>query len=216
MPYQKRGYRKRVFRRGRRSYGDARKALVIARGLKRIMNVEYKFFDNTVSQTAQATAPTIVQISLIDVGDTASSRDGDSIKVVGIYLNYMWSIDASATQTQVRIMLVQDKQTNGAVYVNSNLLLDVTAVDNIISPYNLDNKYRFRVLYDRVHHLAANGIESVSVKKYITLNQIMRFGGVAGTIADIRSNSFSVMVMSTEATNTPLVNIITRIRYVDN
>lgn len=224
MPY-KRNYRKKSnggYRRpgyaacGRMVYGDAGKALAIARSVKAMVNVEYKFHDVKVTSAAQATSPTPIQLVNIAIGDSGSQRDGNQLKAVGIYLKYLWTIDASATNTQVRVLLVHDKQTNGAIFTGADVLADVSAIDNIISPYNLDNKYRFRILYDRVHQMNNGGNQSVTAKKFIKLNEKLRYDNAAAAISSLTSSSYSLLIMSSESSNYPLITLHSRLRFVDN
>ncbi len=218
MPYNRR-YRKKRKPQGRpwgRYMDTASKALKVALTVKKLLNVEFKRFDVSATAQAQTTTVTILQVSNILLGDGGLSRDGNQIKITGIYLNYLWTIHASATTTQVRVMLVQDSQTNGAIYAASDLLVDQTGTDNIISPYNLDNKYRFRVLFDRTHVLNDNGNQSVIVNKFIKLDQRMRFDASAGDITDVTSMSYSLVFVSSEATNTPARTHHCRIRFIDN
>ncbi len=214
---KKRGYKRPGYKScGRMVYNDAAKALSLARQVKQMINVEYKFFDSQFTGGAENTTPKITKLTNILQGDGGSSRDGNQVKVVGIYLNYLCTIHASATTTQVRVLLVLDKQTNGVIYTAANLLKDVTVTDNIISPYNLNNKYRFHVLYDKVHRLNDNGNQSITVKKYMKVNEKIRYTAEAGDITDLSSSSYSLMTFSNEATNSPAFTMHVRLRYVDN
>ncbi len=212
------GYRKRpgYMACGKMVMSDARKALSIARATKALLNVEYKFLDTIVTAGSVGTSPVINQLTNIVQGDGGSSRDGNQVKVVGIYLNYLCTINASATNTQIRVLLVHDSQTNGAIYTSGDLLSDITAVDSIVAPLNLDNKYRFKVLYDRVHHLSDNGNQSISFKKFFKTNSRIRFDGTAGDITDLTSSSYSIMFVSNEATNVAAVTRNLRLRFIDN
>jgi len=192
-------------------------ALHLAKKAISMMNVEYKHHDVQISVTSVSQTPTITQLTNIGQGDTSSTRDGDSIKITAIHLKGIVALHTSAATSQYRVMLILDKQTNGAIYNASDVLEDTTAVDNLISPLNLDNKYRFRVLMDKLITLSnGGGNESVTWQRHIKLNQHIRFGGTAGTIADLNTYSLSLMVMSNEPTNVPNHSIYSRIRYVDN
>ncbi len=201
---------------GKMVISDAKKALRLARHVKSMINVEFKFLDFNATAAGQPESVTLGQVSNIAQGDGGSARDGNQVKLTGIYLTYMWTISASATNTQVRVLLVLDKQTNGVIYAAGDLLHDTSINDNIVSPYNLDNKYRFRVLYDRVHHLSDNGNQSVSVKRYIKMNEKLRFDGTTADIANLTSSSITLVTMSSETTNVPLITRNVRLRYVDN
>ncbi len=201
---------------GKMVLSDGSKALAMARGLKRLLNVEYKFLDVQNTEAAVSTTPSVNISSIILQGDGGSARDGNSVKAVGIRLNYMITLNTSAVSSQIRVILIHDKQTNGALAAAGDILQDVTADDGIVSPYNLDNKYRFRMLYDRVHTLSDNGRQSIAVKKYFKLNQKLRFDGTAGDITDIPSSSYLLLFVSNEPTNTPTITRHSRLRFIDN
>lgn len=210
------GYRRPGYKScGRMVYGDAKKALVIAKGIRRLMNVEIKNFDTLLSGVVCSTVPLISQLTNIPVGDTTNSRDGSQCKMIGIEMNYTLAVNATLPRTVVRIMLVLDKQTNQAIYLNTDLLEDVTASDNIVSPRNLDNKHRFQVLYDRTHMLSLS-VATVTVKKYIKKDVLLRFDASTPSIADLTQNSLSFVRFTNEAANEPTINAFLRVRFVDN
>ncbi len=222
MVYVRRAKRSNGYRRpgykacGRMVMGDARKALTIARGVKRLINVEFKFFDATLTSVEVLSTPQLLQLTNILQGDGGSSRDGNQVKIVGNLLKYTCTMDSAATTSQLRVLLVLDKQTNGVIAAAGDVLEDVTVFDGIISPYNLDNKYRFRILYDKVHLFQASGNRTIQGGKYIKMNERIRYDGVAGTIADITSSSLFLMILSSTGANGPDITFINRVRYVDN
>ena len=77
MPARKKvSYRRPGYRAcGRMVYGDAKKALVIAKGVRRLLNVEIKNFDTQFTFVTLG-APTITQLTNIPRGDTTNERDG--------------------------------------------------------------------------------------------------------------------------------------------
>lgn len=195
---------------------DATKALNLAMGLKRLVNVEIKNFDVQQTNIAITDTPVIIQLSNIPQGDTTNQRDGSQCKVLSLELSIFLTRHASASNTTIRLMLVCDKQTNQAIYLNSDLLDDTTILDNIVSPYNLDNKYRFTVLWDRIFHVTAGSGSSKSFKKSFRMSKILRFDGNTPSIADLTSSSLSLVQVSNENTNDPAITMFSRLRYVDN
>lgn len=223
MPYKK-SYKKPYVRKssrpgyvscGKMVWGDAKKALVMAQGLKRLVNVEIKNFDVQITSVAVTTVPTITQLSNIPQGDTTITRDGAQCKILALEFAAQFNLNASGAVTMVRLLLVLDKQTNQTIYLHSDLLEDITVADNILSPINLDNKHRFRILLDRTINLSS-AYTSRKIKTVIRLNTIIRFDGSTPSIADLTSNSLSLIVMGNETTNTPVMVMFSRLRYVDN
>ncbi len=93
-------------------------------------------------------------------------------------------------------MLIQDKQTNGAIYAPADVLNTATAIDNVVSLRNRDELNRFRILYDRTHLISLTGSDGQQSSGFIKLNVPMRFSGTTSSIANATSNSFSVMDMA--------------------
>ncbi len=222
MPYRKfqkpsNGYRRPGYKAcGRMVVGDAKKALVIASRLKRLINIEVKNFDVQQTSVAIGTGPIIVQLSNIPQGDGTSTRDGAQCKVIGIQLCYKIEMDLTATQSQFRIMLVLDKQTNQAIYVGGDLLEDITTQDSMLSPRNLDNLKRFSVLYDKVHLLAIDGQSQAYGKRFFKKEILLRYDASTPSIADLTQSSLSLFMLSSEVANSPVISTFTRLRYVDN
>lgn len=220
MPYKKRsksysnarpGYK----RCGKMVLSDAAKALALARHIKKLVNVEIKNHDVQLASVAITDTPLITQLSNIAQGDTTNTRDGAQAKMLGVNVNYILTRSTNAEATAVRVMLVIDKQTNQAIYTAADLLEDVTSIDNVVSPRNLDNLHRFQILYDKVHVLTTNTTQIV-VRKYFTKQLLLRYDGSTPSIADLTQNSLSILLVATQVTNDPSIAAFFRVRFVDN
>ncbi len=221
-------YKKSYKRRSRRRYGRAHsaldiasKSLAVAYGVKRLMNVEQKFLDTQGTGTEVPNAAgVIVQLTNVAQGDTDQTRDGAQIKLMSFSFKANVSVDASgsASGTLVSVFLIEDKQTNSAIYTTANLLVDATAGDSLVSPLNLDNKFRFRVIKRWKSYVNLTGKSSFQIDYYKRFgnNMKIRYDGNAGDITDLASKSLSLLFISSEATNTPQVTFHARLRYVDN
>lgn len=227
MPYYKKKYRKTKGKRYKtnnfmskttKALSLASKGVAMAYNIKKLLNVEYKFHDVQVNGTSFGTngSQVITQLTNIAQGDTSITRDGAQIKLTRIDIKYLINQNLSATgATTCRVMLVQDKQTNQAIYNFSDLLEFVNS-NSVNSPLNLDNKYRFRVLANKIHVLNANSNVGAVGKISLPLEMRIRFDASTSAIADLTSNSLSVVFMSDDNTNSPAHSFISRIRYVDN
>ncbi len=221
--YAKKSYPKRnghgrpgYVRCGKMVISDASKALALAKYLKGIVNVEYKLIDTVTTLSAMTVAPVIIPLTNSVQGDTNITRDGSSLKIVSVSLNYFLTISSSATATVARVMLVHDRQTNQAIYNASFLIQDVTVGDNVNSPRNMDHARRFSVLYDKVHTLSSSGARVNHVRFFKPLLLKLRYDANDGTIADLTQSSLSLVFMSNEASNTSTITAFTRLRFVDN
>ncbi len=216
--YKKRSYSKKpsYYTHGMNALELASKSLVVAYGVKKLLNVEYKFHDVQLTTSAITPTGTIVQLTNIPQGDTDISRDGAQVKLTSTVSKFFIASNSSAFQTNIRVMLVLDKQTNGAIYTMLDLLKDTDGNDIIVSQLNLDNQYRFRVLYDKVISLSNVGITSAHRAIHKKLQHKLRFESSTPSIADLNSKSFSLVFISNQTTNSPLVTLFSRIKYLDN
>ena len=112
--------------------------------LKSIVNAEKKFHQATSSPTSSSTG-SITQVSAIAQGDTASTRDGNSI--LAKYMTFRSRIvkHASATNTSVRIIIFVDLLNTGTTPTFADLLSDPSS---IISNKLIGSSSRFWILKD--------------------------------------------------------------------
>lgn len=179
----------------------------------KVSGVEYNFLDTSTATAVLAQAPVITQLTNMAQGNAAGTRNGDSIVVTAINLNLM--VRATGTdRCQFRVMIIHDKQTNGAIFTAANVLLSAAARLNIYSPYNLGNKFRFRVLFDKNYNCNFDNESEIILKEYIKCNIKLRYSTNAGDITDLLSSSLGLMTSG----STALCDIehIIRIRYIDS
>lgn len=182
--------------------------------IKSNLNVEYKVHNVQMTAANATNAGSIVPLCHIDQGDDEGSRDGAQIKITSIYATFF---AVPNTSEVIRIMLVQDKQVNGAAFTLGDLLHDPTATDNIVSPLQLVNKFRFKILYNQV--LAIDTDTSKMYRKYykrFSKGIKIRYNGTGGGTADITSNGLYLVFLSDVGVNYPTLTYNVRIRFVDN
>ncbi len=205
---------RRYRRRRYKKFSKASKALYIAKKVQRMNRPEKKQAIQQATDTTMSDAGTIVQLCNMQEGDTNQKRDGGQVRFVSATLNYLVQRNASADTSVVRIMLIQDKQTNGAIFALSDLLFDATIVDNIVSPLNLNNARRFKVLYDKQHAVAANN-RVVLRKKFLKLNIPVRYDANAGLITDLTQDSLALVFITDEPSLVPVITYNVRLRFTD-
>ncbi len=223
MPYRK-SYKKKRYTKKRTYFDTARdtmsvagKALTVAYGIKRLMNVEFKFIDKTdTNVTMDDGSGTHINVTNLAQGDTDITRDGNSIKVTSWLFRANITMNPMAVLTFATVLLVQDKQSNGAVYSVSKLLKSVASGLSTISPLNIDNKFRFRVIKRWEVAMSASGKTDYILKFVKKMNMHIRYGSNNGDITDLQSNALSIVIISNEALNAPTITYYNRIRYVDN
>ncbi len=138
------------------------------------------------------------------------------------------NLTAASTASIVRIILVQDMQTN-ASQVQGETIMDSfgDSVRNIHAFQNVDNFGRFRVLKDRKINMQdpniswdGTNMEAMGLTKIFRLNCNfatpirVRFNATnGGSIADIVDNSFHVIAMATNISLAPTILYTCRVCF---
>lgn len=209
--------RRRVVR--KRPMTSGSKALTEVRKLKRLYKPELKL--STVQLQAFVMAPTGDFVSdilhQIVPGDGDTDRQGSRIRLISYSLNYIIIQSASATRTQVRVVLLMDNKCNGVVPTAAEVFQDATSVDIITSNFNHLFVPRFKILYDKVHALSSSGTNNLykSVKGGFPVNTIITYDADADAITSLNSKNYYLFFASNEITNDPSISMMFRVRYTD-
>ncbi len=172
---------------------------------------ELKFHDVDVDDGTVAAAMN-VQLALLTIaeGNGESERVGRKINVKQINWRFEVLLPTTATAADtsdvIRVMMVLDKQCNGALPTNT----DVVETDDYQSFNNLSNRQRFRVLMDRTYDVncpAGSGRGSTDTLSYgdsvvsdqwhsQRLNIPIEYDNsfTTGVITTIRSNNLFIIV----------------------
>lgn len=172
------------------------------------MPQELKFWDVDIDNAAVAAAGSVFSsCNLIPQGVTESTRVGR--KCVIKKISWRCKAEALSQETDasenevLRIVLVLDKQTNGATFNVTDLL---EAAD-FQSFNNLANSQRFSVLMDKTVNLMPTGGKGDSTTEYSTGRQSLlsyhkkcniplEFSSTTGAITELRSNNLAVLLIS--------------------
>lgn len=218
--YRKRGnqsFRRRRYRRGVKKPGTVGSmipyvkyipGLVKSVGmLKGIINSEKHYTDVSLAGTG-GSAGSIQLINQVAQGDDVNNRDGNSILCKYIYGNVYLAMNASATNTVVRCMIVMDTANQGSTPAVTDVIADY------ISPMNVDNTKRFVTLVDRRYTFSINGDRGRLIKFYVPVNKHLRYSSTTGT--SVLQNALYLIIISNEGTNTPTFAGTWRIAFYDN
>ncbi len=175
----------------------------------RTFNIEKKFHDVDIDDTAIANTGTIVLDSCnkIPQGVTEVTRVGRKATIKQI--NWRFEVrlptqTAAASASDVaRIILYHDKQANGATAAVTDLL----ETANYQSFNNLANKSRFRTLMDRTYDLVSQagggdgtaedyGQVIISDTLFKKVNIPIEYNSTAGAITEITSNNIGLLTIS--------------------
>jgi len=170
-----------------------------------------------VPPLASAASCTPFLLNGVSQGVTPTTRVGRRILMKSLYIRWFLQLAATTTGgTPVRMLVVYDKQTNGA----APSVTDIVLTDEITSPMNLSNSKRFQVLCDQTWScVGTGGPQSIVLNKYMKLDKTVEFNtGNAGTVADITSGSIYVLCWSGNglAVTVPLGVLYSRVRFQDS
>jgi len=154
-------------------------------------SVEFKCVDTTWAAHDVNTTGVVTLLNGIGRGDDLHERVGRQVDVRSVQVRLQTYATATTGIEQFhRHMIVIDLQPNGAALTPANVLLAVSTN----APRNLENRQRFRILYDRTFHLnspldqVGGTIKAVRWYKRLNLRETVNSGD-AGTIADITTGS---------------------------
>jgi len=194
----------------------------------RAKNNEVKYKDTSVGAATIST--TLVRwadsINIVAQGDGQNERIGHKIclkkAMFRLRVNLLNQASATPSGATLRILIVLDKQCNGAVAAVADIITDA----DVYGFNNLDNTDRFVILKDKwvtVNPMTfastgpTNALNEKFVKINIPLNIPINYNATAstGALATQRSNNILVCAASTSVNNVSLTGTY-RIRYTDN
>lgn len=168
---------------------------------------ELKFFDQLFTAIIPAPTGTIINggsIVNIPQNDTQSGRDGRNCTISSIQFRSAWILASNTSASpwdQLRFIVYLDQQTNGATATVAQIL----ETTSLISPYNMENSKRFRILMDKTYDMTphagvttAYSEPSKFIKWFKKCNIELTFDATAatGAITTIRSNNIGMLFLS--------------------
>ncbi len=224
VPARNRGYLRTAGYYGRYNVGAPRAG----------MSVEKKFFDTIISGFYDTAAEVLTSVNLIPQGVTEATRVGRKCTVTDINIKgeVRWDSITWATleSSQVRLVLVLDKQANGA----NPAFADVfdTSTSTTVNAFRLlSNVDRFTVLKN--WHIVPQNIASSTTDNWATIaNTVVQaptsrfkfskkckipleFSSTTGAITEIRSNNIVLFAVAVGQDDVYLSRITVRIRFTD-
>lgn len=175
--------------------------------------IEYKYVDKLT-----ATIPPVVDgdfelLNGITQDDTATTRNGDSVKNIGLEINLWFNAYVANDHNVIRMLVILDKQPNNAIFTLAQLLEDATAADAVLSPKNLDFKHRFRFICDQRITISNTSKANHYLKKFVKLNFKTRYNATGNSIASITTNSLYLLLIGANTLGD--YQGFCRLKYVD-
>ncbi len=185
-----------------------------------VVNVESKYVDTLFASNTMTNG--IGSQSLLNglsLGNTSTTRNGQSIKMTKIRLNIIASVGAT-TPVNCRFILFLDKAANGSTTGVSSVFQAATdgVSDYALSLYNVATIGTRIVMFKDVKF----ELDTVNNTRYIInqtlpLNYHVKFNtGNAGTVADISENSLYFCALSSAAATQPTFKGAIRVEFIDN
>ncbi len=208
----------------------------VYRGRRATYNGELKFFDIRKAATNLTAAGVILDDSICEVaqGVTESERIGRKMTIRSINFRGEWQNGlGTATGTvdgRLRIVIVWDKQANGAAFTVANVLENNGAAVDINSFRNLSNAGRFVVLMDKTFNANIPGVAQTAAGTftsyanahswtfYKSCNIPIEYDAAAGAITEMRSNNVGIFALSQTPVNPGAASTVSytcRIRFSD-
>lgn len=183
---------------------------------------EWKYVDTSLSQDFNVT-PSMTLLNGLAPGTSASTRIGMKVDFRSIEMKgRLLTTPGTGVEQVIRAMIVLDRQPNG---VAPTAITDILVGASTITPRNLANRKRFKILWDKILPMGATSVSTGTptsrvlklykkFKKPITTEYNT---GVAGTIADISTNSLYFITYGSVAAGDTDVNgsLYFRLRFSD-
>lgn len=211
---------KSVRRRRRRVKSKVKKISSQVARLSKAVAGEQRFISSAQANgTAITTAGTFLLMNGCTTGSGDGAREGTKIvinRIAGKGLAYVNSSVTTNSATGIRLMLVLDRQPNGAIFSIADLLDNAgNNQNNVYSLQRFNFRNRFRVLMDKTRCIkpSANTRQAVALGTYEAGDWCFQFAkrfkkgitveyntGTAGTVADIAKNSLYLLAIADNST----------------
>lgn len=194
-----------VYKPAKKKSKDAKQDRQIALLKRRMPRIEKKYIDNYIVSQKFNTSFSFKLLNAVTQGDDYDNREGKRCHFFRLELaGTLNTRSVTGGSAVCRMMIIQDKQANEAVFSTADLLTDQ---NDIFSLYDPVYAKRFKVLYDKIIDLNSQAANSANLtyrtfrrNKKISVDTSYVLSG--GTIADIVTNSIYLVYGSNIASGT--------------
>lgn len=178
--------------------------------------------DNTVNTTILPVSQVIL-LNGVAQGNDFNTRIGRRFRMKSIQVRAFCGIGATPTAAVLRVMVVIDYQANGTAVTKAMLLATGgTGAADVTSPMNLDNRSRFKIIWDEFITFSPNGQTEFLWEDWKALRGMeVTNQSINADIAGIATGSIYLVVFSsipnggTPAT-APTFQALFRVRFWDD
>ncbi len=160
----------------------------------------------------------IYYLTAIGQGTDYYQRNGNSIKVSNIRLDFLLTVNATAVNNTVRVIVFRDLMNTGSNPGASDLLQDTsTTTLTLTSPYKVFNGDRFLVLYDEVFHMSVGSDDALIHKRIgLAVDDHVLYQNTGSTVASAWQGATFALVLSDNAVNKPFLTLSSLTDFVDS
>jgi len=186
---------------------------------------EIKALDNPIETLTVSNASSIGVINYIRAGSSFCNRIGRKVEMTSVRVSgYFQAIQTAEAPQLARIMLVYDRQTNGAVPALADIIqsTDQAAANSttILSGMNLNNRDRFTILMDKVLGGTGGDLKNHGFKKFKKISVNTTFNQLnGGNVGDIQTGSLYLLTFlgtNCVTVTAPVTTGRIRLRFMDN
>lgn len=211
MPFKHSVKRMRMTRR----QPTAKRALRLAKRAVRTLNKrEIKTYSNAVTNASASSTGTVTQLAAMSQGDTRVARDGDDIQCRGLQIAIeAISNVASVVPTFARVVILKGVKERATAPTWASEF-SATLSDHY-TWRAWESRDQYKTVFDKTVKLipAASADIDAYVRRFrIRLRHTMRFTASTTTCED---GGLYLMVVTNQATDTPIVNVYSRFFFTD-
>lgn len=222
MAYGNRNYRRY---RGRRRYTKraakktdafdmARMAWSGVKRLSRYVNTEIKYNDQTPGGTIGNTG-TVINLSPIAVGDSTTTRDGNSIKPMRLSVKFHCQMTSPSTFSSVRLIIFRGNNERNILPTVAGIFENATS---ILSHKYDEHRFQTKFLYDKTFTMSNTGKAAFDVSFSLKLYGHINFDDTSASPLIATNGGVYALLIGEyySATNFPGYSMISRLSYIDN
>lgn len=185
---------------------------------------ELKRNEITISAVPVYNLATIQLLNGIAQGTTAFTRVGNRISMQSVHMRYslrQWDVSTFNNNHIWRMLIVYDRSPNGS----NPAITDILASNHQLALQNMDNKDRFKILWDKTDTYGyffsggnSTGPCQAVGECYRKVKGDTVYSGSASLISDLRTGALWLVYLgsATLATNCPALDARLRVTFTDS
>lgn len=194
----------------------ANKALRLARKVANLVNIEFKYKDTSLSQTAFDWSGSIATLNNPAQGQTDTTRIGDSIKVQSLKIRGTVNNASGANITSnCRLIVFWDEQEQ--ISTAADLLENTASTVTPFSPKHYDKRFRSIVLFDQMVTMSSVSGSNSAFRNFEIELPIGKHTQFSAASTTINTGALKFLYISDLVTsNLPTITYYARVFYTDD